>query len=139
MGHKKKPLITIQPEQGKRIVIPPTRALPLSQQKPSFVLECCHKRDFCFIRCNKAQKVGFADKLHELSQLTWSEIINANRQGLGQERIPELDRKKPSIAPKEAKIIGLRFHRKRRMAGFKDDNGTFHILWFDHNGKLYKH
>lgn len=139
MGRKKKPLINVPPEQGKHISIPVRPVIPLVQQKPSFVLECCHKRDFCFIQCDSEQKLGFADKLHELSQLTWNEIINASRQGLGQERIPELDRKKPSIVPREAKIIGLIFHGKRRMVGFRDGNGTFHILWFDHNGKLYKH
>jgi len=139
MGHKKKPLINIPPEQGKHFSVPVRPATPLVQQRPSFVLECCHKRDFCFIQCDTAQKVGFADKLHELSQLTWNQIINANRQGIGQERIPELDRKKPSSVPKEAKIIGLKYHGNRRMAGFRDDNGTFHILWFNHNDKLYKH
>lgn len=141
MGRGKKSPHIVAPSKTSveriSVTIPPT--IPISQQKPSFMIECCDRKDFCFNKCDNKQKLGFANKLHEMSQSTWNVILNSNRRGSGSERIPELDRKKPISAPKEAKIIGLRYYDKKRMVGYKDDNGMFHILWLDHNSKLYSH
>lgn len=41
----------------------------------------------CITLCEKDEKAAFADKLRELSQLTWSQLRMSGRHGMGYEKI----------------------------------------------------
>ena len=123
---------------GKRIVAHPSGdsdALP-----PKFCLR--HMRnDYCLKDCTKEQKAAFADKLFELSRCTWSQLRQADRHGLGYEKI-ERNSVRAEIPPSvtdDVALIAFRFYGKAPMVGYRSKDGVFNILWLDSNFKLYPH
>jgi hypothetical protein len=109
---------------------------------PKFSLEHLQtKSKYCLSCCSKDQKAAFANKLKELSELQWKQIINSPKHGNGYEIIKENSLKIdiPARVKKFAKtIVAFRFHAKHPMVGFIEHD-TFYILWFDHDFTLYKH
>jgi hypothetical protein len=126
--------------KGKRIAGPPPVAeLPPQQQTPTFCLHYLHK-DFCLLLCTKDEKAGFADTLHQLSQLTWAQIAQAPRKGLGYEIIPQeaIRAGLPPQVTKEVKILAFRFFGNATMVGYREGR-LFHVLFLDREFKLYDH
>lgn len=118
--------------------IPETESKPITQQPISFRIECCNA-NHCFKKIvDFREKADFADKLHELSQLTWGQINQASRKNFGYETLDEL-KPKCKKTPPGATIIGFVYHDNHRMVGHRDYQGVFHILLFDYDGKLYSH
>ena len=107
---------------------------------PKFSLRHVNKK-FCITQCSKDEKAAFAVRLRELSQLTWSQLRQAGRHGLGFETIDRSIIKSgvPSVVTADVNIIAFRFDGKKPMVGFRDRGGTFHIIWFDRDFTLYKH
>lgn len=72
--------------------------------------------------------------------MTWAEIINTPRQGLGFEKISRLTVSLPDTVPddKRNQIIAFRFGRLARFLGFRDAR-VFHVLWIDVSGETYDH
>jgi hypothetical protein len=79
--------------------------------------------------------------LRELSELTWAQLRQADRHGLGFETIDRSSIKSgiPGVVTADVNIIAFRFAGKKPMVGFRDRDGTFHIIWFDRAFRLYKH
>ena len=126
---------------GPRLAAPETAQLEdCNQKRPIFSLQYM-QAGWCVVDCDREQKGAFADKLHELSQLNWVDIIMTHRRGNGLERLPcgcIRQRVPDSVAEEVSELIAIRFWKKRRMVGYRDRD-VFHILWLDLSGKLYDH
>lgn len=90
--------------------------------------------------CNEEHRAALAAKLFTLSQMTWQEIQNAPRHGLGSEKIARTSLKiaLPGRVPEDAELIALRYHAKSPAIGFRDDR-VFYILFLDHSFTAYDH
>ena len=108
--------------------------------KPKFSLENLSK-SHCLSACSNDEKAAFADRLHEMSQLTWQQINNAPRHGQGSETIVRDAIKGspiPSCITEDVKIISFRCIGKAPMVGYKVDE-VFYVVWIDRAFDLYKH
>jgi hypothetical protein len=82
--------------------------------------------------CQPNHKAEFAQRLEELSRLTWGEIVQAPRRGLGSEtfaqntiRVPIPDFVTPDVT-----LLSWRFGGAARIIGYRDDQ-VLHIVWVD--------
>ncbi|WP_231420741.1 hypothetical protein [Sphingomonas sp. Leaf205] len=95
-----------------------------------YSVECCEQDD----------RASLALRLHKLGRMTWGEIGNAPRHGLGTEKIarssmvPAL----PSVVTEETNLLAIRFSGMKPMVGFRDGR-VFHILFLDKDFTAYPH
>lgn len=113
--------------------------LDYSREKPTFCLRFVDP-EYCITACEAADKAAFADKMRRMSQMTWNDLIQAPRHGMGLEKISpsSITRPLPAQVTEDVSLISFRFSGKKPMVGYRQD-GTFHILWFDRNFTLYPH
>jgi hypothetical protein len=131
-----------QVDQGPNIKAPEQVEPPPQQRKPKFSLEFLSKA-YCLSNCQQLEKAAFADAILTLTQLTWAQIGQAPRHGLGFEKI---DRKSitgkdsaiPNVITDDVNIIAFRFHGKAPMVGFRRED-TFFVVWLDRAFSLYNH
>lgn len=85
-------------------------------------------------------KVAFFDQAIKLSQLSWKQLNQAHRHGLGYEKIKKeaIHAPMPDFIKPDVNLIAFRFCGKAPMVGFRDKS-TFYILWFDAGFDLYDH
>ncbi|MBO4526631.1 MAG: hypothetical protein J5743_03320, partial [Victivallales bacterium] len=86
--------------------------------------------------CTKDEKSAFADKLVEMSQLSWQELVQSNRHKQGYEIID--DYPKPTNLTDDVKIIAFRFYGMAPMIGYRQEQ-IFHIIALDRTFTAYKH
>jgi hypothetical protein len=104
---------------------------------------------FCFKNCVKGycldsitdKKVGkaFIQKISKWSQMTWAQIMLADRQGLGHEEIAQdsLRVSLPACVKDDTTIVSTYLGKKvSRMAGFKKKE-VFHVIAIGMD--IYKH
>ena len=122
-----------------RIREPIVQKADSSTQSPIF---CLHylDRDYGLSKCERNLKVGLIHKLYELSQLTWNQITNTYRHGLGLEIIPyeQIRGRMPTHITNDQRFIAIRFHQLKPVVGYRNQR-IFHILWLDYNMALYDH
>jgi hypothetical protein len=89
--------------------------------------------------CEMNELRSFARKLCDWSKMTWQQIIQAPRQGLGLETISEKSLKKPPprITP-DQRVLSFRIHGIVRMLGCRDGQ-TLHVFAVDRTGDWYDH
>lgn len=118
----------------------PEQSIPSLQQTPLFCLNKIVSK-YCLSRCEKNEKAAFADTLHRLSQLTWGEIQNAPKGGMGTEKISR-DRltsaRIPSGITDDVQLLAIRFCGNAPMVGYKSER-VFHVLFLDRDFTLYDH
>ena len=127
-------------EAGQRIRAQPSLSISPQQMRPKFCLEHLRK-SHCLSNCTKDEKAALADRLHELSQLTWQQIVQAPKKGQGHEIISRNAIGKdviPALITEDTNIIAFRFFGKAPMVGFRDAE-VFHIVWIDRAFDLYDH
>ncbi|MGA2599285.1 MAG: hypothetical protein ABSH09_20110 [Bryobacteraceae bacterium] len=80
------------------------------------------------------------DKMHRLSQLAWYEVRQQSRHKLGCETLARksLHGIPPNVTD-DVDFIAFRFYKLAPMIGYRGDDGTFYIIWFDREFKLYNH
>lgn len=112
----------------------------LSQQNPPTFSLRYLRGDYCLSKCEKEQKAAFADTLHKLSQMTWQEIFQAHKHGLGCEKISRDAIKSgiPTEISEDVKFIAFRFYGKAPMVGYRVDS-VFYVVWLDRDYTLYDH
>jgi hypothetical protein len=91
--------------------------------------------------CDEGNRAALASKLFELTQLNWVDITLSHKKGMGSERIPRTEIKvpiPPSITPDLEEFLSIRYNGKRPMVGYRDER-VFHIVFLDHNFKVYDH
>lgn len=126
-------------EAGKQIQVHPSSDDLSQQNPPNFSLRYLRK-DYCISKCQQEEKAAFADTLHKLSQMTWQQIFQAGKHGMGFEKIAR-DGIKPGIPPhigEDVNLIAFRFYGKAPMVGYRD-RATFYVLWLDRDFTLYDH
>ena len=111
-----------------------------NERKPIFSLEYM-MREYSVERCDAERKAAFADALWTRSQMTWRQIIQAPRHGLGSERIPRRAIKvgvPRAITEDVSEFLSMRFHSNAPMVGFRIGQ-IFYIVWLDRNYSIYDH
>jgi len=102
-------------------------------------------KDYCLSNCVADEKIAFADTLFKLSRLSWSDLRQAPRHGLGYEKISRSSFKNsksiPNHVTEDVNIIAFRFSGKKAMVGYRDpiERKLFHIVWLDREFSLYNH
>lgn len=89
--------------------------------------------------CEREERAALIDKFAALSQLTWGQIRQAPRHGLGYEKISHTDLNVP--VPDDVSgdnIIAFRFHGLAPMIGVRRE-ATFYVLWLDRGFIAYNH
>jgi len=122
----------------KEPVIQPTSTNTLS---PVFCLHYLAPMGYGLDGCEVDEKVAFAHKLRELCQLTWNQIINAPRHGMGSEKIERhaiTGSNIPAHITEDVDFIGKRFDGLKRMEGYRFER-VFHVIWLDTKFTLYSH
>lgn len=107
--------------------------------RPKFCLEHLQK-DHCLSKCTLAEKAAFADRLHEMSQLTWQQLSQAHRHKQGFESIDRISIKGtfPAVLTADVTIYAFRFSGMAPMVGFRTGE-VFHVVWLDRAFDLYPH
>ena len=103
---------------------------------PHFDLSRVNLGHFPLRKCTNEEKAAFADKLSELSLLTWQQLTQAPRHGAGFEKIQDYPR--PANLPEDVSILAFRFCGIAAMLGFRI-NRVFTVIDLDRSFKAYKH
>lgn len=110
--------------------MPPIFAFDKMQDGSGYSVNCC----------NGEHRAAALSKIFILSKMTWSEIQNAPRHGLGTEKIHRSSIKAaiPANVTEDVTFLALRYNGKAPMVGYRDGR-TFHVLYLDHTYTLYNH
>jgi hypothetical protein len=130
-----------QPNRGRKISLSGSADVrpDYNRQKPIFCLRFIDPQ-YCITACDRDDKAAFADKIRRMSLMTWNELIQAPRHGMGFESIPRsaIRRPIPVHITEDVTLIAFRFSGLKPMVGYRAD-GMFHIVWFDCAYNLYAH
>jgi len=129
-----------KPDKGRRIAAPTEESEPPDDEcRPLFCFQYLQP-GYCISDCNRDQKAALADKLREMSQLTWQQLRNAPRHGQGYEKIAQNAIKAPipGCVTEDVNIIAFRFHGTAPVVGYRARR-IFHVFWLDRSYSLYKH
>jgi len=89
---------------------------------------------------DKDGKADAAERMQKLSKMSWAEINQAPRGGLGFEKIARNSIKLP--IPKgiteDVNFLAFRYSGKKPMVGYRDEK-VFYVVWFDHSFNVYDH
>jgi len=98
------------------------------------------QQNYCVADCNADERSSVLSKLHTLSKLSWQQLRQAPRHGLGYEIIARNSIKAPlpRILTDEVNLIAFRAINMAPMVGFRVGR-IFHILWVDRAFTLYNH
>lgn len=137
--HNKQIRSSGQANSGQSLA-PHSLSASTNHERPVFSLEHLGG-DYCLSKCNREQEAAFADTLHKLSKLTWSEIQRAPKQGNGTEIISREalgTRPYPPELTDEINLLAFRYHGKHPMVGYRTGR-MFTILFLDRDFTLYDH
>lgn len=129
------------PQAGKHLDAPATADTGSTQKlKPHFSFE--HLRQgYSISDCDRDQKAMLADRLQELSQLTWAQIAASDRHGQGSEIIVRDAIRGdgiPSHITSDVNLLAFRCFGMSPMVGYRKGQ-VFYVVWLDRNFSLYDH
>ncbi|WP_095967536.1 hypothetical protein [Pseudomonas sp. ACN5] len=106
---------------------------------PVFSFEHLQK-DWCIQDCQQEERSKMLDKLRRLSSLSWREIRQQDRHGLGTEIIARnsINPKIPSFLTDDVNLLAFRVIDKAPMVGYRKGR-VFHVIWIDRGFTLYDH
>ncbi|MBF0343716.1 MAG: hypothetical protein HQL06_05725 [Nitrospirae bacterium] len=93
----------------------------------------------CLSLCRQIDKAHVADKLLSLGQMTWKQIHQVSRKGLGFEMIPvgQLKIAMPSHINEDVKeVMIFKFSDSGRLAGIRERD-IFYVIFVAPNHNLY--
>lgn len=108
---------------------------------PLFSLERLQSGHYCLSSMDAEGKAAFADAIFRRRSLSWKEIRQAPRHGLGTEKIARSSIKAaipPFITDEITDFLAFRYHGKRPMVGYRLRD-VFFVLWLDRDFTLYDH
>ena len=111
------------------------------ERPPLFSLERLQDGEYCFANLDQEHKAMFAEAIFKRKNLTWNQIKQIDRHGLGTEKIAKSSIKAaiPKFITDDVNhFLAFRFHGKKPMVGYRQKD-VFFILWFDHDFSLYNH
>jgi hypothetical protein len=97
-------------------------------------------RDHGVDGCDQEQKAQVLEALHRRGQLTWAQLKQAHRHGLGAEPIARNSMRVgvPACVTPDTPILAFRCIGIAPMIGFREED-RFHILWIDRAFACYRH
>lgn len=108
---------------------------------PIFSLERLQTGKYCHSHLDKDHKAAFSDAIFKRKGVTWRELTQCGRHGLGFEKIlkSSISAAMPSfLTPDEEYLLAFRFKGKAPMVGYRVKD-VFYVLWFDRDFTLYNH
>lgn len=98
------------------------------------------RRSHCISECTKDERAALAETLRLLSSMTWKQLRNAPRHGLGYEKIARHSFKAhiPEAITPEVDILSFRFFGKAPIVGYRMER-VFHVVWVDRSFDVYNH
>lgn len=116
-----------------------TARVDYGREQPTFCLRYVQE-SHCITKCGKDEQAAFAVKILRMSKMTWNDLIQADRHGMGQEKISQsaIRSPLPRFLSEDITLIAFRFSGLKAMVGYRTD-GMFHVLWFDRDFTLYNH
>ncbi|CAI9007967.1 hypothetical protein [Pseudomonas sp. IT-P294] len=98
------------------------------------------QQGYCVSDCSAEERGGVLGKIRVLSQLTWQQLRQAPRHGLGYEIIDRSSLKPaiPLVVTEDVHLIAFRAIGMAPMVGFRFGR-IFHVLWVDRAFTLYDH
>ena len=108
-------------------------------EKPFFCLSCVQD-GYTISECTSEQRATYANKLSKWAQMTWVQLRQADRHGLGYEKNDNIQVLRPAHVAEDATLIAFRFHGPLPVIGFRRDR-VFYAVWFDRDpkGSIYRH
>jgi len=131
----------ISPRETKKknARLSPRETVPRSymDEPPAFSFKHLQK-SHCFSKCNAEEKRDFAESIYKRKELSWSQLVQGARHGLGSEKITQ--GLKVEVPPEFSgvQLIAFRFSGKKPMIGFRERD-VFYVLWFDRDFTVYAH
>lgn len=117
----------------------PSERKSTNQDTPWF---CFNKlqNGHCISDCDQEQQAAVAETLRRLSQLTWNDINQAPRHGMGYEKIAQTAIKAaiPPAITEDVQLLAFRCHGLSPMIGYRFDR-VFHLVWIDKSFDVYDH
>lgn len=133
-GAKPKPSAFGKPEASTPAAdperLPPIFSFEHMRERSGYSVDCCESD----------HKAALASSLFKYSKMTWFDIRQAPRHGLGCEKIRR-DAMKcglPDIVTDDVNLLAIRYKGMNAMVGFKNGR-VFYILMIDHNFTAYDH
>lgn len=90
--------------------------------------------------CSQEEGAQLVGRLYVLGNMTWAQINQSGRHGLGTEIIPRGNIKAvlPKAVTDDVNLLAFRYNGKKPMVGYREDR-VFHVLYVDHDFSLYPH
>lgn len=90
--------------------------------------------------CSADESAQLIGKLYTIGKMTWGEINQSGRHGLGTEIIGQgkINAPIPAAVTDDVQLLAFRYNGKKPMVGYREDR-VFHVLYVDHNFTLYDH
>lgn len=90
--------------------------------------------------CDADNQAAVARRIFLLSKMTWREIQNAPRHGIGTEKLGRASLKTsvPSFVPGDSVLLAIRYNGMRPMIGYRRGR-IFYVLLLDHDFTAYDH
>ncbi|MBL1278206.1 MAG: hypothetical protein COB30_019190 [Ectothiorhodospiraceae bacterium] len=126
---------------GKRKTVKAQEKPNYDNFPPVFSLQKLQAGKYCLSSLNQEHKAMFADAMFRRESLTWNEIKQLGRHGLGTEKIAKHRIRAPIpkfITDDLDGFIVFRYHGKNPMVGYRQKD-IFYVLWFDLDFTLYGH
>jgi hypothetical protein len=127
--------------QGRRIpapIIEPDNKL--IRNHPIFCLRYLHK-NYNVESCSQSDRASLIRQMANLSQLSWDDIKQSGRHGMGSEKINRKSIKvsiPKEITPDVEDFLALRYSGKKVFIGFRNYY-IFHMIYIDSDFSVYKH
>lgn len=130
-----------QPKPQKGRITPRAEAEPSPQTlPPHFSFEhLSNHSEYGLSACGLEHKADLVERLAKLSTMTWAQIKQANKHGLGSEKIARHSiRATIPDTYKDDYFLALRFSGTAPMVGYQNGR-VFVVLWLDPKFTLYDH
>ena len=134
--HLKQPAI----KAGTHLKLPPSLQAMQEIDYPIFCLKYLD-RDHHLLQCSNDEKAALANKMFQLSQMSWNAIQLSGRHGNGSEKIARNAIRRPIpafISGDVDHLLAIRFDGLKPMVGHRS-GAIFHILFLDRDFTLYAH
>ena len=93
----------------------------------------------CLGNCQVGELRAFGERLKTLSGMTWQQVMQANRHGLGHEKIPRGQLQVPCLLSEDVTfVLAFRYgHGLDPMLGHREGS-ILYVLWVSHNHDAYR-
>jgi len=112
-----------------------------NEKTPIFSLEKLQAGKYCLSDLGQREKADFSMAIYKRRNMKWKEIMQADRHGLGTEKIAKnaINAPIPKFLTEDVEeLLAFRFSGMKPMVGFRQRE-TFFVLWFDDDFTLYPH